>query len=113
MRLSAFFLLVLFASNMPIKPHRNSDQSNSAANREREPSVVVVNNQAPAPKAEHGENKAPKWDASVGANWALVVVGILTFIAVWYQAKKTAQATTTMMRSLELQELNFRQWVNT
>jgi hypothetical protein len=111
MKLCALLALLLFATKPAAIPDRNGHQSDHTSNQEREPSVVVVNNQTSAPQADHRESKAPKWDASVWANWALVAVGIVTFFAVYYQARKTAEASQAMRRSIRLQEVALRQSV--
>jgi hypothetical protein len=98
MRLGTILLFSVLATSPSTQPGRNSVQSDPAATKQGEPSVVVVNNATSAPQANHGESK-PKRDLAVWANWALVGVGILTLIAVAYQAKKTAEATEAMRDS--------------
>jgi len=42
-----------------------------------------------------------KWLTPDTANWALVLVGIITFFAIWYQAKETANAAKATLKSVE------------
>jgi hypothetical protein len=85
--------LLFFAANPAIKPDGKREQRNGKANGSTESPIVVIDNRSTTEKADQGQNKASWCDASVWANWALVAVGIATFIAVWKQAKETAKAT--------------------
>jgi hypothetical protein len=62
-------------------------------------------NQSGGTVAEHEEQKTPKGDTSIQwANWALVLIGGITALAVWYQAQKTAEATRAMRDAIPLQQ---------
>lgn len=111
MRLGAFLLLFFLATNPTVQPKRNGDQTHAQADSRTQTPVVAVNNGSTEAKASDGEKKVPKWDASVWANWALVAVGLITFWAIWWQAKKTAEATQAMQRSIALQKAQSEQWL--
>jgi hypothetical protein len=55
----------------------------------------------------------PSFTGIEWANWALVVVGIFSFVAIFVQAKETAKATEAMRESVDLQQRQLGQWVNT
>jgi hypothetical protein len=67
--------------------------------------VIVVNQQAPAGQQESHPSKPPSYLSRLFSpenlpNIALVIVGALTLLAIWYQAKKTADATEAMQRQV-------------
>lgn len=104
--LACFALVVLcFAQNSPKKPEGSGHDSQAQPNV-TSPSPVTVNcNQSAGTVAQHDEQKTPKGDAPIEwANWALVLIGGITAWAVWYQSRKTAEATQAMRDSLPLQK---------
>jgi hypothetical protein len=46
------------------------------------------------------------------AEWALVVVGAITLVAIWYQATETSRSAKATQKSVELQENLHQQWVD-
>jgi hypothetical protein len=46
------------------------------------------------------------------AEWALVVVGAITLLAIWYQARETSRSAKAAQKSVELQERLHQQWVD-
>lgn len=46
------------------------------------------------------------------AEWVLAIVGAFILIAIWHQARETSRSVKTAQKSLELQEILHRQWVN-
>jgi hypothetical protein len=54
---------------------------------------------------QSAQNRRPKWYASTEwPEWALVIVGVLTFIAVGYQGRETAIAAKATQKSVEIIE---------
>jgi len=99
--------LLLFAANPPQKPDGKGQQSNLSANREAPAPVVIVNNAGTDKETDKAKTEAPNGDTSIwanAANWALVAIGFITFIAVWKQARETAKATQAMRDSIPLQK---------
>lgn len=45
----------------------------------------------------------PNWYALKRPEWWLVVVGFFTLVLIWWQAKKTAEATEAMHKNITLQ----------
>jgi hypothetical protein len=72
--------------------------------------VTFINNESAATPAQGTQNKSPNW--YVSPEWPLVIVGIFTLLAIWYQARETARATKAMQKSVQLQEIELRQWVD-
>jgi hypothetical protein len=46
------------------------------------------------------------------AEWVLVVVGAITFLAIWYQAGETSRSAKAAQKSVELQQTLHQQWVD-
>jgi hypothetical protein len=46
------------------------------------------------------------------AEWVLVVVGAITFLAIWYQARETSRSAKAAQKSVELQQTLHQQWVD-
>ena len=99
-----FCLALLFlATNAPVKPNLELAQADAASEQKTE--NAVPNDQARSQLGKDKPAKAPAWYASVEwANWALVLIGAVTACAVWWQAKKTAEATQAMRDAVPLQK---------
>jgi hypothetical protein len=76
------------------------------------PAVAIVGNSSRQTEADAPDKKSPETHTGIEwANWALVVVGLVTFFAVYKQAKESGKATKAMKDSLTLQEKALEQWV--
>jgi hypothetical protein len=76
--------------------HKQEVAQQSPANPS--PVTVIVEN---APRGEPASGTAPKsLDGNAAPEWALVIVGIVTCGFIWWQAKKTSEATQAMRDSL-------------
>jgi hypothetical protein len=73
------------------------------------PVTVVIDNAQRGEPAQPPQPEAPS--ENTPAEWALVCVGIITFIVIGLQTIQTARATQAMQRSIALQEISLRQWV--
>ncbi len=117
MKVVVFFAFLFFAANPTVKPDRNGKQTNPGPDLKTEPTIAVVNNCSPAKDKAEAKTEAPERDASVRIDWeglgtwALVFVGVATFIAIWKQVTETAKATDAMRRSVSIQEVSLKQWV--
>jgi hypothetical protein len=88
-------------------------QSNRDPGKNEQPSGIQrQTTEAPTAKTETPNTSPPHWYTSLQQpEWWLVVVGILTFFAIWYQSMETARAAKAMQTSVALQEAALRQWV--
>jgi hypothetical protein len=129
-----FLVMVAVASNKPLAPLpdrifaanaflvNDTGTSKSGDAREDNPSpsppVTFIDNSRHTAE-ERTQERSPKAATAIEwANWALVAVGLLTFYAVWLQARETArsaesgvQAARAAEKSILLQESGMRQWV--
>jgi hypothetical protein len=103
----AFFLLLV---NLPAnKPTNASGQTTSNCNNISSPPINVLCSPDTGKGEEKAENKTPAGNAASGINWetlptwALVGVGLITFWAIWKQAKESAEATKAMQAQVAMQ----------
>jgi hypothetical protein len=83
------------------KPQDHGDAPNPEGTASPPKPITLMDNSGHTTQSE----KTPKAGTPIEwANWALVVVGLLTFIAVWKQIKESAAATQAMRDSLPLQK---------
>jgi len=100
--IAAVFSVVFATSGKPQsqKQHRynrKQSQSNSP--------VTFIDNSSHITQADQAKEKPPKAEVAIEwANWALVCVGLITFYAVWRQAKAANEATQAMRDSIPLQQ---------
>jgi len=100
-------IAVALAIPMSCEPHQGG------AGRQQEPR----NQSGSIPTAGNGSQEAsPCWYTS--PEWWLVFVGIITFVAIWYQAQQTKEAAVATriaaeaaQKSIKLQELQLIQWL--
>jgi hypothetical protein len=115
------------AINPAQKPDQHANESKATSNQEREPSVVIFNDEKTSEKTYSEPQERPKWYRTVNwSNWALVLVALATAYAVWKQAVETANAARATRESAEatqkaaeaardsvrLQERAMAQWVD-
>lgn len=81
--------------------------------QKRDPTVAVApqkpsasENQSAAAKEPPAPHAAIEW-----SNWALVFVGLITFVVISVQARESSKATKAMRDSIRVQEVQYRQWV--
>lgn len=46
------------------------------------------------------------------AEWVFVIVGAITFLAIWYQARETSRSAKAAQKSVDLQQALHQQWVD-
>lgn len=97
--------MLFLAQNPAKKPDGNSNDNQSPPNATCPLPVTVNCNQSTGAVTDTEERETPEGDASIQwSNWVLVFIGGITAWAVWYQARKTAEATKTMEDALPLQK---------
>jgi hypothetical protein len=72
-------------------------------------SITYVDNHRNEAEKEPAQNKPPNGYES--PEWALVIVGIITFVVIGWQAFETHCAATATRDSILLQEIAYYQWV--
>jgi hypothetical protein len=85
-----------------------SDKSNQSSSQAQPPISVTVNNSLPSPNCESSKEKAEE-NMRVQRRFTfytglLVIAGFVTAAFIWWQAKKTAEATKAMQDSLPHQK---------
>jgi hypothetical protein len=89
--------LCMFAVHLPDKPNQGSPASETSS---YEQASIATNNKIAQAEKNGSRDETPKWYASPeGAEWALVGVGLITFIAIAYQACEMRKATDAMRES--------------
>ena len=97
--MKVLFITALFALtiNSPKSPANNGTSARQPGPNIRPQTIQVVNNSDSAAKTDRPQNEPSQWYASPERQ--LVVVGFLTLLAIWYQARETAKATKAMERN--------------
>jgi hypothetical protein len=105
MRHAVIVILSCVAVASPGTPQDHSSTAKTESNTSPQRPVTFVDNSSHRAQAERPPEKPNKAEAPIEwANWALVAVGLLTFYAVWKQAKETTRATQAMRDSIPLQK---------
>ena len=105
----AVICMAIAASGDPQKSGKNEHPKS-----ENSPpsSVTIVDNSSRQTQANPPEDKSPESHTGIEwANWALVLIGAITFGAVWKQTKESSKATNAMRDSVRLQEKAMEQWI--
>ncbi len=77
------------------------------------PPLTTVDNSTRQAEANPSPKQSPDTHVAIDyANWALVFVALLTLVAIWKQARESAKATKAMLKSVEVQEAEFLQWID-
>lgn len=101
-------LAFLFANG----PNKQAAKHEEGTSNIPAPPVTIVDNSVRQNDQNRSGREAPESHAGIEwSNWALVLIAGATGWAVWKQAKESANATKAMRESIELQEVQFRQWV--
>jgi hypothetical protein len=99
---------IVLALAINFSPRCEAEQYASPAQQkttdEGQSSVAVVNDIGRANEANHAQEKSPYWDKA--PEWMLVFVGLITFVAVWYQARETKRAAEATQKAAEATLLN-------
>ncbi len=97
---------------LPVGPHKACAQQKPDAQQNPAAAIAVTSNRSGQTQADHPAQKAPEPHTGIEwSNWALVGVGLLTFLAVWMQVRESARATRAMRDSIRLQEAGAQQWI--
>jgi len=93
---------------MTCEPHQSSTGRQQEPQNQR---TVAINNESTPTEGNGSQKETPCWYAS--PEWALVVVGIITFVAIWHQAEQTKEAAEATRKSVEIQKAAMEQWIDT
>jgi hypothetical protein len=71
--------------------------------------ITYVDNRRDAAEKQPAQNKPP--NGYVSPEWALVIVGIITFFVIGWQSLETRKAASAGQDSIKLQETAYKQWL--
>jgi hypothetical protein len=105
------------AQNPSNRPHPLVNKNQSAKNAEiKQPETPPDDKSQPSVTIKEIPPVDVKRDwidcASLAVGFLLVIVGAITGYFIYWQAKKTAEATDAMRDSIRLQEIGMQQWVS-
>ncbi len=99
MAISALLFCAITGSSSS-KPNHARDAGNHDSKPKGPPTVTFINNETPQKQIDLHDEKTPHWYTPLeDSERQLVIVGFITFFAIWYQAVQSARATKAMERS--------------
>lgn len=94
-------------------PEKNYGKEQASSHKIPSQPVTMVDNSTHQAEANTPAQKPPESHAGIEwANWALVLVGALTFVAVWKQTRESTEATKAMRDSVRIQSAGMKQWID-
>jgi hypothetical protein len=93
------------AQKSPEKTAKQSTDKNDPS------TFTYVDNRRDETKAQTPQGKPP--NGYISPEWAIVIVGIITFVVIGWQSWETRKSAAATLKSVKLQEGQLRQWVNT
>jgi hypothetical protein len=105
-------VLIVGALYLAATPNHNATNYSDSPPIHGEASFSLVSEPASDAKGNRPDKESPHWYTTVQwSNWALVLIGGLTFWAIWIQSRETARSTIAMEKSVKLQEVAMRPWI--
>ncbi len=90
-------ILLFVAIIMAGEPHITAASHQQSTNPETSTALAFIDDSAAQAQATNSQNDSPHWYASLKRpEWWLVLVGFITFFAIWHQARETANAVKAM-----------------
>jgi hypothetical protein len=103
-------LLCITTLHVSAQPNKTT-KSKGQSPRPEEPVTFQIEHQNISTDTQNKPNtRPPRWYTS--AEWWLFIATVGTLIAIACQARESAKATKAMLRSIKLQEIGLRQWVD-
>jgi hypothetical protein len=115
----AFAALVVYGEEAKAKPDAHkpkpADATQQAGDNTRPP-IIVVNQLDAKREADNHASEPPSYFHELllpqnAPTLALVIVGVLTLGAIWYQAREMTRATKEMRKSADAAERSTRAWM--
>jgi hypothetical protein len=107
---------LVFALSFAVGPNDHAAKHENNTSSTPETPVTIVDNSVRQYDQSSPDQKTPDTHTGIEwgnvADWALVIVGGLTGLAIWAQAREAKEATKAMQESMRLQEAGMPQWVD-
>lgn len=118
MKRAVIFTVCILAIGVSGQPNKSRNAPQDRSQDQSQPTIFNLENcNSPGTQPANPNDDTPDWNTAIKRavktpdGW-LVIVAAITGLAILYQAREMARATKEMRRSIALQEVALRQWVD-